>query len=253
MVAALAAPLTTSPPPPAPPGQPGASTWYQARSSTAYEYKYAAARTQTLRYAARGGSATFTVHHPSQVSTGDHSLVELAVPAPNLYFSYIEAGWVVAPGEPTRLFVFWWRNGEGHCYDFGCGFVSRGPGLKPGDRLTVGSKIRLTWAHRNHRWWLVVNGRRSGFYPDRLWDGRFTRTTWFQVFGEIAHRTDHSLCEDMGTGRTPSENGSGWVGKVSFVDGPNVHLDEMVADTADNYGLTLRSQNSLRYGGPGHC
>jgi hypothetical protein len=253
MVLSLAAP-TSSAPPPTPPtyaggaGGPGATP-----RSGVTSYKYAAVGTQHLRYAARGGSATFTVHHPRQVWNGDHSLTEIAVRAPGSSFSYVEAGWIVNPGEPTRLFIFWWRDGQGHCYDFGCGFVSKGPGLKPGARLTVGTRIRLTWAHRNHRWWLVVNGRRSGYYPDNLWDGTFTRTKWFQVFGEIAHQPDQSLCEDMGTGRTPWQLRSGRVGRVSFVDGPNVHLSRQVAAPADNYGLRLTSQNSFRYGGPGHC
>jgi len=251
-VLTLAAPLNSSAPPPTPPTH-AAGDRATYRSSSDTTYKYAAVGTQSLLHAARGGSATFTVHHPRQVWSGDHSLAEIAVRAPGRQFNYVEAGWIVTPGEPTRLFIFWWRDGQGHCYNFGCGFVSKGPGLQPGTRLTLGSKLRLTWSHRNHRWWLVVNGRRSGYYPDRLWDGTFTGTKWFQVFGEIAHQPDQSLCDDMGTGRTPWVPGSGWAGRVSFVDGPNVHLSREVAAPADNYGLRLTSQNSIRYGGPGRC
>jgi hypothetical protein len=252
MLVSLTAPLTSSSarpaPPPTPPPTPSGATY---RST--YDYKYASAATQTLKYAARGASATFTVHHPGQVRSGDHSLVELAVAASGMRFTYIEAGWVVDPGEPTRLFVFWWSNGKAACYNFGCGFVSRGPGIQPGARLAVGSTIRLTWSHVRNRWWLFVNGRRSGYYPDRLWHGGFTRTKWFQVFGEVAYRTDQRLCEDMGSGRRPSLRGAARVSKVSFVDGPNVHLSKYVADTADHYDLRLTTQNSFRYGGPGRC
>ena len=172
--------------------------------AAAATYHYAEATPQRLRTKRTGAVATFTVHHPRQVRRGSHSLVELAVAPNSVTRTYVEAGWIVTPGRKTRLFVFWWRNGTPHCYNFGCGFVDRGKGLRPGSVLKPGSKIRLAWKHRDAKWFLIVNGRQSGFYPDRLWRGTFTGTKWFQVFGEVADGGGR-LCEDMGNGRLPTQ------------------------------------------------
>jgi hypothetical protein len=242
LTGAPAVPLAAKPASPAPP---------VARAGTTYHY--ATAVPQTLTTKATGAAATFTVHHPKQVRSGSHSLAEIAVAAPNLNFTYVEAGWTVESGQPTRLFVFWWRNGKPHCYNFGCGFVDRGKGLRPGVALKAGSTIRLAWKHKSGKWWLFVNGKQSGFYPDRLWDGKFTGTKWFQVFGEVAHGSGHALCEDMGNGKLPSNTTSAKVTEVRFFNGAPVQLSTSTTDSGNNYRLRITSKTSFRYGGPGDC
>ena len=150
------------------------------------------------------------------------------------------------------MFVFWWRNGTPHCYNFGCGFVDRGRGLRPGSVLKPGSKIRLAWKHRDAKWFLFVNGRQSGFYPDRLWRGTFTGTKWFQVFGEVADGGGR-LCEDMGNGKLPGNPRSAKVTDVAYLGGPAVRLSAGHTDPRNHYRLKITSSNSFRYGGPGNC
>ena len=241
LAGAPAVPLVAGPVPPAPPtGRAAAAT-----------YHYAEAIPQRLRTKRTGAVATFTVHHPRQVGSGSHSLAELAV-APNAETrSYVEAGWIVSPGRRTRLFIFWWRNGKPHCYNFGCGFVDRGRGMRPGTALRVGSSIRLAWKHRNAKWFLFVNGKQSGFYPDRLWGGTFTGTKWFQVFGEIAD----GVVGVKGTpGATiPVNPRSAKVTDVAYVDGPPVRLSVGHTTPRNNYRVKMTSSNSFRYGGPGRC
>jgi hypothetical protein len=222
-----------------------------ARASATYHY--AAATPQVLTTKATGAVATFTVHHPAQVRAGDHSLAEIAVAPNSTQFTYVEAGWTVEPGQKTRLFVFWWRNGNPHCYNFGCGFVDRGRGLRPGSALKAGTRIRLAWKHRDAKWWLFVDGRQSGYYPDRLWKGTFTGTKWFQVFGEVAHGGGHPLCEDMGNGKLPSNPLSAKITELAYLGGPAVKLSAGLTDPGNNYRLKLTSANSFRYGGPGNC
>jgi len=239
-----AVPLAAGPVPPTPPGGRAAAA--------ATTYHYAEATPQRLMTKRTGAVATFTVHHPRQVGRGSHSLAELAVAPNSVTRSFVETGWIVDPGRRTRLFVFWWRNGKPHCYNFGCGFVDRGRGLRPGSALRAGTSIRLAWKHRNAKWFLFVNGRQSGFYPDRLWRGTFTGTKWFQVFGEIADGGGR-LCEDMGNGRRPVNPRSAKISDVAYLGGPAVRLSPGHTDGPNHYRLKITSSNSFRYGGPGNC
>jgi hypothetical protein len=202
-------------------------------------------------------AATFTVHHPAQVvnssQRADHSLGEIAVRAPHLKFTYVEAGWLQS-GTKTKpqLFVYWWRNGNGQCYNFGCGFVRAGHGLRPGTPLSPGTRVRLAWSHHGHKWWLAVNGKTSGYYPDKLWNGKFTRAEGVQIFGEVAAQRGFRACDDMGNGRWPSNLKSAKVYGVSYNRG-TVALSKGTVTAPKRYRLALTGNGSFRYGGPGVC
>jgi hypothetical protein len=202
-------------------------------------------------------AATFTVHHPGQVvnspKRADHSLAEIAVRAPNLKFTFVEAGWMQA-GTKTKpqLFVYWWRHGNGQCYNFGCGFVRAGHGLRPGRPLNPGARIRLSWSHHNHKWWLAVNGKTSGYYPDKLWNGDFTQAEGVQLFGEVAVKRGVRGCDDMGNGRWPGNPKSAKVFDVSYNRG-TVDLRKGTVTAPKRYRLTLTGNRSFRYGGPSIC
>jgi len=224
----------------------------------AYNYYYAEANQDFASGAFRTRlAATFTVHHPAQVvnnsTRADHSLGEMAVRAPNLKFTYVEAGWLQS-GTKTKpqLFVFWWRNGNGHCYNFGCGFVRAGKGIRPGSALSPGTKIRIAWSHHDHKWWLSVNGKTSGYYPDKLWDGKFTKAEGVQIFGEVAVRKGYRDCDDMGNGRRPGKPKAAKVFDVSYSSG-TVDLSKGNVTAPNRYDLTLTGNGSFRYGGPGIC
>jgi hypothetical protein len=202
-------------------------------------------------------AATFTVHHPGQVvnspKRADHSLAEIAVRAPHLKFTYVEAGWRQA-GTKTKpqLFVYWWRHGNGQCYNFGCGFVRAGHGLRPGKPLNPGARIRLSWSHHNHKWWLAVNGKTSGYYPDKLWHGNFTKAEGVQLFGEVAVKRGFRGCDDMGNGRWPGNPKSAKVFDVSY-DRGTVDLRKGTVTAPKRYRMTLTGHRSFRYGGPSIC
>ena len=225
----------------------------------AWKYKYAAAG-QNFRKGKRpkGLSATFTVHRPKQVRwrRGDHSLAEVAIARPGNRKrpSYIEAGWVRGNGhKKTRLFVFWWGlKGQPKCYNMRCkGFVRSGKGLRPGAVLKPGTKIRIKWVHRKNRWNLIVNGKRSGYYPDRLWKNRFNRIGFAQLFGEVAYK-NRGRCIDMGTGRFPTKRRGAAISKIR-VHGKSKANFRRWNHKPRQYRYKRITRRGFRYGGPGPC
>lgn len=216
------------------------------------QYFYAAGEVQepsgTL---ANGATATFTVEHPKQVPNG-HSLAELAVEDPAMDYSYIEAGWIVQHNKAPHLFIFWWLQNTPECYDQGCGYVQSGNGIQPGAKLKTGSSITLTWQHSDGNWWLIVNGKKSGYYPDSQWSGAFDQTGFAQTFGEVAV-VSGNICHDMGDGKPGASKKAATITGVQFVGGSAVALVKDVDDPAENYTMAVTGADSMGYGGPGLC
>ena len=126
------------------------------------DYYYASAGAYA-EYPAAGFQATFTVHKPRQVQRErrNHSLGQIAV-TQTTDSSYLEAGWTQERGKP-RLFVFWRpANGKKTCYNLGCGFRLKGPGQRPGTKVKPGSLLTVGFEHVGKKWWLLVDGERSG-------------------------------------------------------------------------------------------
>ncbi len=199
-----------------------------------------------------GVGATFSVHGPGQVRRNEHSLAEISIHQPGAYGNIVEVGWWRHRGV-TRLFVFRWNHNRPSCYDR-CGFQRRGPGKKPGVRLRPGTTIQLAWRHHHQRWNLYVNGKWSGFYPDRLWRGSFQQVGAAQWFGEVTFRRNGvGRCIDMGDGRAPSGQ-SARVFKIRFVGSPASYRGGSRNVTAPSlYGYHRTSPRSFTYGGPGPC
>ncbi|MDQ4051123.1 MAG: neprosin family prolyl endopeptidase [Actinomycetota bacterium] len=218
-------------------------------------YHYAAAHTQDLRTQADGLRVTLSVHRPRQVrgGLGQHSVAQLAV-GQQADGSYIEAGWRQYVGEP-RLFVYW-RPADGGqtCYNFGCGFRPKGAGLRPGSALQPGSEITIAFQHIGHKWWLKVNGTRSGFYPDRLWRGQFTGTDFAQLYGEVYTAPRHRVCADMGNGKRARNARAAYMKDARWLGGPALRLHR-AGSVIEVHGYTYlqTSRDSFRYGGPGEC
>jgi neprosin-like protein len=205
---------------------------------------------------AKGVTATFTVEKPRQVPGGarsDHSLAELAVENPAMTYSYVEAGWIVRNGAPPKLFIFWWDEGTPKCYNQGCGYVQKGPGIQPGTELDRGATIALTWEHRHSKWWLEVDGKKSGYYPDNQWTNPFAETGFAQVFGEVAVDQGYPVCDDMGNGKDSSRARAASITSVAFLDKPPVPVVYDTDDPAHGYTVSITGTDSLRYGGPGLC
>ncbi len=218
-------------------------------------YHYAAAHTQTLARPASGLTATMSVHQPKQVRgrMGQHSIGQIAV-GRSIDSSYLEAGWRQFMDGP-RLFVYWRpSDGSNTCYNFGCGFRPKGPGLKPGDELTPDTEITLAFQHVGNRWWLKVDGRRSGYYPDRLWRGRFRGTDFAQLYGEVVTGAGQRVCADMGNGKLARNPMAAYMDKVHWLDGPPVRLHKATTvHEVHPFTYQQTSPNSFRYGGPGEC
>lgn len=231
---------------PRPPGIP------QSRAAT-WDYYYGAAETQELTgdYAA-GVTATFQVEHPKQVRNG-HSLAEMAVSSPSLDYTYIEAGWIVTRKQQPQLFIFWWDQGTPECYNQGCGYVSKGPGIQPGSVLQKGSTVTLAWQQKHGKWWLIVNGKKSGYYPDDQWSEDFSSTGFAQVFGEVAVKDGTPICTDMGNGKLSTKAKAASITDVAFIDGPAMQLVKDTDNPEHNYTVDVTSDTSARYGGPGDC
>ncbi|UYM06868.1 neprosin family prolyl endopeptidase [Solicola gregarius] len=229
--------------------------------SARWRYKYATAGQYYRKGKYPSGLfASFTVHKPKDVKVrkGDHSLAEIALARPGSNPnrpSYIEVGWVRGNHDgKVRLFVFWWGlKGNPHCYNFACkGFVRAGKGIRPGAKLKPGSKIRLGWVHRKNRWNLYVNGKRSGYYPDRLWKNKFERISWAQVFGEVAYSGGKGRCIDMGNGKLARKHKGARVWNMKTRGKSTAHFTKW-GEVRGQYGFKRLSGKAFRYGGPGPC
>jgi hypothetical protein len=218
-------------------------------------YHYAAAHTQVLARKAKGLRATLSVHRPSQVRgrLGQHSLAQMAV-GHTRDSSYLEAGWRQYTDGP-RLFVYWRpATGDNTCYNFGCGFRPKGPGIRPGAPLTPGSAVTIAFQHQGNRWWLKIDGKKSGYYPDRLWGGRFQGTNFAQLYGEVFTFENQPVCADMGSGKAASDAGAAHIRDARWLGGPPVRLHKAATvREVHGYGYRQTGRNSFRYGGPGEC
>lgn len=229
-------------------------------ASIPVRYYWARAFSQTLRQPARGMTATMTIEHPRQVAdVGDrelanHSLAEIEVQGRRT--DRLEAGWEEDPGAPTYLFINYWHDGRSLGCNTGCGFVRRGPGIAPGHALRPGRRLTVAWRHAGPRWWLLVDGRRSGYYPDALWRGRFTGVRFAQAFGEVLVSDHLRDCVDMGSGRYPWQRGAASFSRIAFIGGPRIQLGGgTYASTGRARGYAIRRTGpaDFRYGGPGRC
>ena len=225
------------------------------RGGTIPGYHYGATHTQVLtEEPSKGVRATFTVHRPNQVkgAKGQHSVGQIAV-GDSANRAFVEAGWRQYVDGP-RLFVYWRpTDGSNTCYNFGCGFKDRGKGIRPHSMLKPGSTITIGFKFANRKWWLMINGKKSGYYPARLWDGDFTRSDYSSIFGEVYVNPDHRLCADMGNGKRARKKRAAKATDVTFYDGPSVQLTVSDFSDLENYSVKLTGDNSFRYGGPGAC
>jgi hypothetical protein len=218
-------------------------------------YHYAVAHTQVLETEAEGLRAVMSVHRPRQVRgrMGQHSLGQMAM-GHTLDSSYLEAGWRQFTDGP-RLFVYWRpADGSDTCYNFGCGFRPKGPGLRPGAALVPGSELTVAFQHQGNRWWLKIDGKRSGYFPDRLWKGKFKGTDFAQLYGEVYTDQQQRVCADMGNGLRARDAGAAYMRDAHWIGGPPVRLRKATSvREVHGYGYRQTSRNSFRYGGPGEC
>ena len=216
---------------------------------------YYAAAGQGLDAPAAGFQATFTVEKPHQVPARGthHSLGQIGL-GQRADGSQLEAGWIREKKRGLRLFSFWRpSSGADTCYDT-CGFHAKGPGKKPGHRLRPGQVLTVGFQHVGNRWWLLVDGKRSGYYKDKLWKGHtFTGADYAQVWGEVTVKHGHSPCIDMGNGTSPLAGPAAQITGVTWIGGPATNLTISPETDTGLYDAVLTSPSSMVYGGPGAC
>ncbi|MEV6600255.1 neprosin family prolyl endopeptidase [Actinoplanes sp. NPDC051346] len=200
-----------------------------------------------------GTWANVSIARPALAQGDFHTLAEIAVQSADGR-QIVEVGWTVdrqvnGDNDP-HLFVYYWKNREPSCYN-ACGFeVYSAASIKPGDTLPTGVQKRFGIQHSSGAWWIAYDSEWIGYFPDRLWDGAYTRGGLTQWFGEVAASTDRP-CTDMGNGIVVSDGSAARIGTISMTNGPEPKAT--VRATSAHYGVLSLSDRTFRFGGPGAC
>lgn len=186
----------------------------------------------------------------------EHSLQELSVQN-TAGTNTVEVGWIVdhnLNGDYLpHLFVFYWVNGVGECYNERCsGFVQTSATLKPGDALAVGSTANIGLVQVNGNWQVQVNGTQIGFFPGSLWNGAFNQGQQITAFGEVAmDSTDIPSCTQMGNGQFGTSSNSSWMSNFQL-RGASVASDLTVTSKDPAfYNQGSVTATGFHLGGPG--
>jgi hypothetical protein len=263
-----------SPEPPAGPAVPGHGA----------VYFYAQASQEAV---AEGTYATMTIGKPTVGKGAYHSLAEIIVQTERndpterdrrTVEHAVEVGWIVNPAlfkdnrpHLPHLFVHYWVDGQRNCYN--CDFVPYDPqpeptpsstttgsttaaslatpSIRPGAVLPVGESKRFGIQRNDGAWWVSYDEKWIGYFPDSLWQGRFTRTEVVQWWGEVATSRVDKPCAEMGTGLAASEPGAAEIRRINLLGGPALNIG---SGTRGNfYSVKQVGKNAISFGGKGPC
>ena len=243
-------------PPPGPPGAPACDGVPSFGSC----YYYASAAFSTV---ADGGGMTESINKPAYVNTGGsgHSLNELAVQGGDGNGNIIEIGWLVSTEQygnaNPHLFVFHWKNWNSTCYDT-CGWVQWSNTYHPGMDLgsKVGKKVYIGYVFYQGNWWAWFDNQWMGYFPGSEWDGKYTKSTLIQWFGEVASANGIPPKIDMGDGQLPTSAGAASMATLCDVDAKAwvcwYRDQQSLSRTVPKYyDISRISFGATRYGGPG--
>ncbi|GGQ50788.1 hypothetical protein GCM10010166_19310 [Couchioplanes caeruleus subsp. azureus] len=199
-----------------------------------------------------GTSANLHIAKPELATADAHTLTEIAVQSADSK-QIVEVGWTVDRkvngDDDPHLFVFHWKDGKPTCYN-ACGFeVYSQATIKPGATLPTGVQKRFGIQRSGAAWWIAYDSEWVGYFPDKLWNGTFTRAGATQWFGEVASATERT-CTDMGKGLPPTDGTASRIGTIQMVNGPDPNAS--VRSTNPDYGVLSLSPSTFRYGGPGN-
>lgn len=185
--------------------------------------------------------------------TSDHSLQELSLQSADRKQT-VEIGWTVDPGlngdDKPHLFVFHWIDGKPTCYN-GCGFVQMHGGPQPGMTLTPRATADFSMEYTGGSWWLYYNSKAVGHFPGTLWQNRFSSAQIITAFGEVAHATKDTTCEQMGVGEFGHGHTPSFIRRYVLY-GSTAKPSLTVADTSPNlYDHGAPTPTSFFLGGPG--
>jgi len=246
-----------TPPPPGPPGGPPACDGVPNFESC---YYYASAAFST---AADGGGMTQSIKKPVYVNTGGfgHTLDELAVQGGDNNGDIIEIGWLVSTEQygnaNPHLFVFHWKNWAPTCYD-ACGWVQWSNTYHPAMDLgsAVGKKVYIGYVLWQGNWWAWFDNQWMGYFPGSEWDGKYTKTSLIQWFGEVASQNGVPPKTQMGNGQFSSAPKAASMSTLCDVDAKAwicwYRDKQLLTDTVPAYyDIGRVSFGAVRYGGPG--
>lgn len=203
---------------------------------------------------ASGASVQLPQDDPSLGPNAYHSLVELAVESADRQ-QVVEVGWMVAASRIAkvvpRLFVYHWVDGVGTCYD-ACGWVGVSHQLRPGMAVTPGRSAEYGIDYARGRWWVSYERHRIGYFPERLWQGTYTRAGLVQAFGEVA-AAGASTCTEMGDGAAATDSGAAEVSHFKLLGTTEPSSVSLSASRPAAWDGRQVSPTAFRLGGPGAC
>jgi hypothetical protein len=198
-----------------------------------------------------GAYANLVIGKPRLSRDDYHTLAEIAVQSADSR-QIVEVGWnvdrTVNGDANTHLFVYHWVDKVESCYN-GCGWVQYSKTSTPGDTLPAGASVRFGIQHANGGWWVAYGTEWIGYFPDELWDGKYTRSGLQQFFGEVAASSATPVCTQMGNGIGANKDTAARVGSINQLNGPDPKVT--VKATSDLYPVAQLSDRTFRYGGPG--
>lgn len=218
-------------------------------AATTFTYVYGAQSVAT-----DGASVSIQQASPTLAGGDYHSLAELAVQSADGN-QIVEIGWTVDRGlngdSQPHLFVYHWVDRQTSCYN-GCGFVTTSGSIHAGDPVAGGQTGQYKIVHANGQWQTWYDGTEVGYFPDSLWDGRYTRAGLVQAFGEVAS-AGSTPCTDMGNGTFGSASGSTRISGYSLIHGAGGAGFGVNDSNSSWYDHGAATGTSFRFGGPGAC
>jgi hypothetical protein len=201
---------------------------------------------------ATGASVLLPQSEPRLAANAGHSLIELAVESAKGQ-QIVEVGWVVGEDNGTlpKLFVFYWEDGHPTCYDT-CGFVPLRHVIKPGTVVTRRQTEEYGINFSGRRWWVSYENKRIGYFPESLWQGRFTKAGLIQTFGEVV-AASNITCTQMGNGRLGRSPRADEIRDFRLEGTSASSRLKLSATFPGAWDAARVSRTAFRLGGPGTC
>jgi hypothetical protein len=243
-----------------PPGPPSGAPACDGVPSFGSCYYYGSAAFSTV---ADGGGMTNSIEKPQYINSGGtgHSLDELAVQGGDNNGNIVEIGWLVSTEQygnaNPHLFVFHWKNWEPTCYDT-CGWVQWSNTYHPGMDLgaSLGKKVYIGYVFYQGNWWAWFDNQWMGYFPGSEWEGKYTKTSLIQWFGEVSSANGIPPKTDMGNGDLPSIKAAASMATLCDVDARAwvcwYRDQQSLSRTVSKYyDITRVGFGATSYGGPG--
>ena len=206
---------------------------------------------------------TQSIEKPGYVNAGGagHTLNELAVQGGDRSGNIIEIGWLVSTEQygnsNPHLFVFHWKDWMPTCYD-ACGWVQWSNTYHPAMDLgaAVGRKVYIGYVQWQGNWWVWFDNQWMGYFPGGEWDGKYTKTSLIQWFGEVASQNGIPPKTQMGNGQFSGAVHSSGMSTLCDVDAKAWSCwyrdKQSLSDTVPtDYDIARISFGAVHYGGPG--